>query len=69
MNPESFQQLDKVIHEKSRMAMMSMLAASSELSFIELRDTLNMTDGNVTTHAHSNPAKGGVRGRGQVVSG
>ena len=50
MNPESFQQLDKVIHEKSRMAMMSMLAASPQLSFTELRDTLNMTDGNVTTH-------------------
>ena len=28
VNPESFQQLDKVIHEKSRMAIMSMLAAS-----------------------------------------
>jgi DNA-binding MarR family transcriptional regulator len=27
-----------------------MLAASPELSFTELRDTLNMTDGNVTTH-------------------
>ena len=50
MNPESFQQLDKVIHEKSRMAIMSMLAASPELSFTELRDALNMTDGNVTTH-------------------
>ena len=49
MNPESFQQLDKVIHEKSRMAIMSMLAASPELSFTELRDALNMTDGNVTT--------------------
>ena len=50
MNPESFQQLDKVIHEKSRMAIMSMLAASPQLSFTELRDALNMTDGNVTTH-------------------
>ena len=29
---------------------MSMLAASPELSFTELRDTLNMTDGNLTTH-------------------
>ena len=29
---------------------MSMLAASPELSFTELRDTLNMTDGNITTH-------------------
>ncbi|HIL24102.1 MAG TPA: transcriptional regulator [Verrucomicrobia bacterium] len=50
MNPETFQQLDKVIHEKGRMAIMSMLAASAELSFTELRDALGMTDGNVTTH-------------------
>jgi DNA-binding MarR family transcriptional regulator len=50
MNPETFQQLDKIIHEKGRMAIMSMLAASAELSFTELRDALGMTDGNVTTH-------------------
>ena len=50
MNPESFHQLDKVIHEKSRMAIMSMLAASPDMSFTELRDALNMTDGNLTTH-------------------
>ena len=50
MNPDSFQQLDKVIHEKSRMAIMSTLASCAELSFTELRDTLEMTDGNLTTH-------------------
>ena len=50
MNPEPFQQLDRVIHEKGRLAIMSMLAASPELSFTELRDALAMTDGNLTTH-------------------
>ena len=50
MNPEPFLQLDRVIHEKGRLAIMSMLAASPELSFTELRDALNMTDGNLTTH-------------------
>ncbi len=29
---------------------MSMLAASPELAFTEMRDLLNMTDGNLTTH-------------------
>ena len=29
---------------------MSMLAASPELSFTELREALDMTDGNLTTH-------------------
>ncbi len=32
------------------MAIMSMLAATAELSFTELRDALGMTDGNLTTH-------------------
>jgi len=50
VNPEPFLQLDRVIHEKGRLAIMSMLAASNELSFTEMRDALNMTDGNLTTH-------------------
>jgi len=50
VNPEAFLQLDRVIHEKGRLAIMSMLAASPELSFTELREALKMTDGNLTTH-------------------
>lgn len=50
MNPEPFLQLDRVIHEKGRLAIMSMLAATAELSFTEMRDALSMTDGNLTTH-------------------
>lgn len=50
MNPEPFLNLDRVIHEKGRLAIMSSLAATPELSFTELRDALNMTDGNLTTH-------------------
>jgi DNA-binding MarR family transcriptional regulator len=50
VNPEPFLQLDRVIHEKGRLAIMSMLAATPELAFTELRDTLAMTDGNLTTH-------------------
>jgi len=50
VNAEPFLQLDRVIHEKGRLALMSMLAASPALSFTELRDALGMTDGNITTH-------------------
>lgn len=50
MNPELVLQLDRVIHEKGRLAIMSMLAAAAELSFTELRGALGMTDGNLTTH-------------------
>src|SRR5207244_1456113 len=47
VNPEPFLQIDRVIHEKGRLGIMSMLAASPELSFTELRDVLEMTDGNL----------------------
>ena len=50
MNPEPFLQLDRVIHEKGRLAIMSLLAASPQLCFTEMRDALNMTDGNITAH-------------------
>lgn len=50
MNPEPFLQLDRVIHEKGRLAIMSLLAASPQVSFTEMRSLLGMTDGNLTTH-------------------
>jgi DNA-binding MarR family transcriptional regulator len=50
VNPEPFLQLDRVIHEKGRLGIMSAVAASAELSFTELRDALEMTDGNLTSH-------------------
>ena len=53
MNPEPFLRLDRVIHEKGRLAIMSMLAAAPELSFTDLRDALAMTDGNLTTHVRT----------------
>lgn len=50
MNPDLFSQLNRVIHEKGRLAIMSALAGTPELSFTELRGSLEMTDGNLTTH-------------------
>jgi DNA-binding MarR family transcriptional regulator len=50
VNPEPFLKLDRVIHEKGRMAIMSLLAANRELSFTELREALAMTDGNLSVH-------------------
>lgn len=60
MNPELFLQLDRVIHEKGRLAIMSMLAAAPDLSFTELRDALGMTDGNLTTHIRALQQEGYV---------
>jgi DNA-binding MarR family transcriptional regulator len=60
VNPALFLQLDRVIHEKGRLAIMSMLAATPELSFTELRDALGMTDGNLTTHIRTLQEEGYV---------
>ena len=50
MNPENFQKIDKVIHEKGRLGIVSMLAAAGQVSFTDLKNTLGMTDGNLITH-------------------
>ncbi len=50
MTPDISQDLDRTIHEKGRMGIMAMLAASPEISFTDLRTALAMTDGNLTTH-------------------
>jgi DNA-binding transcriptional ArsR family regulator len=50
MNPDVFLNLDRVIHEKGRLAIISLLAATEFLSFTEIRDILKMTDGNVSVH-------------------
>jgi DNA-binding transcriptional ArsR family regulator len=50
VNPETFLKLDRVIHEKGRMAIMSLLAATPELSFTEMKQALGMTDGNLSVH-------------------
>ena len=43
--------LDKLIHERIRLGIVSALAASEQLSFSELKSLLNTTDGNLSVHA------------------
>lgn len=50
MNAETCLQLDKIIHERGRMGIMSLLAANPDLSFTEIKRTLEMTDGNLSVH-------------------
>ena len=45
------QQLDRVIHERIRLGIVSALAANESLSFGELKDLLQATDGNLSVHA------------------
>jgi DNA-binding transcriptional ArsR family regulator len=43
--------LDRVIHERTRLAIISALAVNTSLTFNELRDLLRVTDGNLSVHA------------------
>ena len=48
-----FSKLDKTIHEKSRLSIMTLLAARAEWSFQDLKAELDMSDGNLITHLRS----------------
>jgi DNA-binding transcriptional ArsR family regulator len=43
--------LDRVIHERMRLAIVSALAANDCLSFAELKQLLGTSDGNLSVHA------------------
>jgi len=43
--------LDRVIHERTRLAILSALAVNASLTFNELKELLRATDGNLSVHA------------------
>ncbi len=43
--------LDKVIHERMRLGIISALAANEKLSFSDLKNLLKTSDGNISVHA------------------
>jgi DNA-binding MarR family transcriptional regulator len=43
--------LERVIHEKTRLAILTALAANGSLTFNELKSILKTTSGNVSVHA------------------
>ncbi len=54
-------ELDRVIHERMRLAIVSALAVSPTLSFNELKRSLDMTDGNLSVHARKLEEAGYLR--------
>ena len=68
-----FQKLDKIIHEKWRLAIMALLASRRSWSFQELKAELKMSDGNLITHMRTLHKQGLVsvtkefRGRPQTT--
>src|ERR1700757_2523385 len=55
-----FADLDPLLHERGRLAIVSVLAAVEGLTFTELRDQLEMTDGNLSVHLQKLEEKGYV---------
>jgi DNA-binding MarR family transcriptional regulator len=45
--------IDAIIHERVRLAIVSALAVSPQLSFNELKSMLELTDGNLSAHART----------------
>jgi DNA-binding HxlR family transcriptional regulator len=68
-----FQKLDKIIHEKWRLAIMALLASRRSWSFQEIKTELKMSDGNLITHMRTLHKQGLVavtkefRGRPQTT--
>ncbi len=54
------EELDTVLHERGRLAIVAVLAAVESLTFTELRDELSMTDGNLSVHLQKLEEKGYV---------
>ena len=49
--PAASLELDRLIHERVRLAIVSALAATPSLTFAELKQVLGTTDGNLSVHA------------------
>jgi len=54
-------QIDAIIHERVRLAIVSALAVSAEMSFNELKNTLKLSDGNLSAHAQKLEEAGYLR--------
>ncbi len=48
---ESATDLDRLIHERTRLALVSALAAETVLTFNDLKSILSISDGNLSAHA------------------
>ena len=49
--PREVERLERMIHERVRLAIVSVLAVHDRLSFNDLKSRLRATDGNLSTHA------------------
>lgn len=53
--------LDRVIHERLRLGIVSALAVNDTMTFVELKHLLHTTDGNLSVHARKLEEAGYIR--------
>ena len=53
--------LDRVIHERLRLGIVSALAVNDSMTFVELKNLLQTTDGNLSVHARKLEDAGYIR--------
>ena len=53
--------LDRVIHERLRLGIVSALAVNDAMTFVELKNLLQTTDGNLSVHARKLEDAGYIR--------
>jgi len=51
----------KLLHDRTRLAIISALAVNSSMSFTEMKNLLNTTDGNLSVHARKLEDEGYVK--------
>lgn len=64
---ESVESLDEIIHQKVRLGIMSALMARGEADFRFLKETLGVTDGNLSIHLSKMEEAGYVESRKEFV--
>jgi DNA-binding MarR family transcriptional regulator len=55
------EELDRLIHERIRLGIVSALAANESLTFADLKDVLRTSDGNLSVHARKLEEAGYIR--------
>lgn len=56
-----FDQIDKLIHEKGRLSIMTLLSTRGEWAFQDLKSELGMSDGNLITHLRTLATAGYIK--------
>src|SRR5271167_3876454 len=63
-----FDRLDKLIHEKGRLAIMTLLAVRPDWPFQDLKAELKMSDGNLITHLRALHQAGYIAYRKEILT-